>query len=155
MWSAGPVGPIMAVLTSPDLVAAAVALLAACMARLTTRLKRQQKEADDRLTRMNAHLVRAANAAESAADGVHNNHEANLRDDLDEKFGTVLDRLDVLAENLEGIRETVRDQGVRLHSLEGQIEGVRNDARADRSHLYNEVDSLHDRIDRVKSKEAS
>ncbi|MBF1140893.1 MAG: hypothetical protein HXL63_07925 [Thermobifida sp.] len=145
----------MAVLTSPDLVAAAVALLAACMARLTTRLKRQQKEADDRLSRMNAHLVRAANAAESAADGVHNNHEANLRDDLDEKFGTVLDRLDVLAENLEGIRETVRDQGVRLHSLEGQIEGVRNDARADRSHLYNEVDSLHDRIDRVKSKEAS
>nr|WP_297991708.1 hypothetical protein [uncultured Actinomyces sp.] len=145
----------MAVLTSPDLVAAAVALLAACMARLTTRLKRQQKEADDRLSRMNAHLVRAANAAESAADGVHNNHEANLRDDLDEKFGTVLDRLDVLAENLEGIRETVRDQGARLHSLEGQIEGVRNDARADRSHLYNEVDSLHDRIDRVKSKEAS
>ena len=37
-----------------------------------------------------------------------------------------------------------------MSRMETQIEGVRNDARTDRSHLYTEVQSLHDRIDRVK-----
>ena len=151
MLPAGAAGPIIAAITSPDMVAAAVALLAALFARLTTRLKQQQKEAQERLDRMSVHIVRAANAAESASEGVHNNHDQNLRDDLDSKFTATFQRMDALADAIVDLKDTVKDQSQRIRNLEGQIEGVRNDARTDRAHLYNEVTDLHDRIDRVKA----
>nr|DAO68998.1 MAG TPA: Protein of unknown function (DUF2746) [Caudoviricetes sp.] len=103
------------------------------------------------MTRMSAHVVRAANAAESASEGVHNNHDSNLRDDLDSKFGQVLDGLARLTASVDDLRESDRHHDARMARLETQIEGVRNDARTDRSHLYTEVRSLHDRIDRVKT----
>lgn len=149
MLPAGP-GPIGQILTSPDLIAATVALLAALVARLTSRLKRQQRETDERISRMSAHVVRAANAAESASEGVHNNHAQNLRDDLDMKFDDVARRIDALTESVGALRDTVSDQSHRLRSLEGQVEGVRSDARADRVHLYSEVSDLHKRIDGAK-----
>jgi predicted nucleic acid-binding Zn-ribbon protein len=151
MLPAGVAGPIIAAITSPDMVAAAVALLAALFARLTTRLKQQQKEAQERLDRMSVHIVRAADAAESASEGVHNNHDQNLRDDLDSKFTATFQRMDALADAIVDLKDTVKDQSQRIRNLEGQIEGVRNDARTDRAHLYNEVTDLHDRIDRVKA----
>lgn len=143
-------GPIGQILVSPDLVTATVALLAALVARLTSRLKRQQRETDERISRMSAHVVRAANAAESASEGVHNNHTQNLRDDLDMKFDDVARRIDALTESVGALRDTVSDQSHRLRSLEGQVEGVRSDARADRVHLYSEVSDLHKRIDGAK-----
>nr|DAK60998.1 MAG TPA: Protein of unknown function (DUF2746) [Caudoviricetes sp.] len=102
------------------------------------------------MTRLNAHVVRAADAAESASEGVHNNHDSNLRDDLDSKFGQVLDSLARLVVSVDDLRESDRQFEARMSRLETQIEGVRNDARTDRSHLYTEVQSLHDRIDKVK-----
>lgn len=150
MVLAGQPGVMGQVLTSPDLIAATVALLAALVARLTSRLKRQQRETDERISRMSAHVVRAANAAESASEGVHNNHAQNLRDDLDMKFGDVARRLDALTESVGALRDTVTDQSHRLRSLEGQVEGVRSDARADRVHLYSEVSDLHRRIGDAK-----
>lgn len=155
MLPAGGPNPLVAIVTSPDMIAAAVALLAALFARLTARIKRQQREAEDRLDRMSAHIVRAANAAESASEGVHNNHDQNLRDDLDSKFTATFHRMDALADALVDLRDTVKDQSQRIRNLEGQIEGVRNDARTDRAHLYNEVTDLHDRIDRVKASHKS
>ena len=103
------------------------------------------------MTRMSAHVVRAANAAESASEGVHNSHGSNLRDDLDAKFGQVLDGLARLTSSVDDLRESDRQHVARMARIEDQIEGVRNDARTDRSHLYTEVQSLHDRIDRVKT----
>lgn len=99
---------------------------------------------------MSVHVARAADAAESASEGVHNNHATNLRDDLDMRFDDLTSKMDALAEAVGAIRDSVTDQSHRIQGLEGQIEGVRNDARADRVHLNNEVSSLHDRIDRVK-----
>lgn len=96
---------------------------------------------------MSAHVVRAANAAESASEGVHNNHTQNLRDDLDVKFDDVARRLDALAESVGALRDSVTDQSHRLRSLEGQVEGVRSDARTDRAHLYSEVADLHARFE--------
>ena len=81
--SALPIGQILA---SPDLIAAMVALLAALVARLTSKLKSQQKLTEERMDRMSVHVARAADAAESASEGVHNNHAVNLRDDLDMRF---------------------------------------------------------------------
>ena len=103
------------------------------------------------MTRLNAHVVRAADAAESASEGVHNNHDSNLRDDLDIQFGRVLDGLARLTASVDDLKESDRQAEARMARLENQIEGVRNDARTDRSHLYTEVQSLHDRIDKVKS----
>ena len=147
----GHLGPVVQAATSPDFIAAMVALLAALMARLTSRIKRQQAESDERLSRMSAHIARAANAAESASEGVHNSHSQNLRDDLDGKFSRVLGRMDALSDAVSDLRDTLKEQSTRICHLEGQIEGVRNDARADRGHLYGEVAALHDRIDTVKS----
>ena len=152
MQPLGGVLPIEQALTSPDLIAATVAFLAALVARLASRIKRQQVENDERLERLGVHVARAADAAESASEGVHNNHSTNLRDDLDMRFDDLTSKMDALTEVVGALRDGVSDQSRRLQGLEGQVEGVRNDARADRAHLYNEVESLHDRIDRMKSK---
>lgn len=143
--------PIVAVLTSPDVIAAGTALLVALITWLKITINRQQQHLEERMTRLNAHVVRAADAAESASEGVHNNHDSNLRDDLDSKFGQVLDGLNRLSEAVGDLQESDRRSDARMARLETQIEGVRNDARTDRSHLYTEVQSLHDRIDKVKS----
>nr|DAG04393.1 MAG TPA: Protein of unknown function (DUF2746) [Siphoviridae sp. ctyg07] len=100
---------------------------------------------------MSVHVARAADAAESASEGVHNNHATNLRDDLDMRFDDLTSKMDALAEAVGALRDSVSEQSHRLQSLEGQVEGVRNDARTDRAHLYDEVSSLHGRIDRVKA----
>ncbi len=143
--------PIGQVLTSPDLIAATVALLAALVARLASRIKRQQVENDERLERLGVHVARAADAAESASEGVHNNHATNLRDDLDMRFDDLTSKMDALTEVVGALRDSVSDQSRRLQGLEGQVEGVRNDARTDRAHLYSEVELLHDRIDKMKN----
>ena len=151
MDAAGQSSPILAVLASPEVITAGTALLAALITWLRATISKQQKRLEERMTRMSAHVVRAANAAESASEGVHNNHDSNLRDDLDAKFGQVLDGLARLTASVDDLRESDRQHDARMARLETQIEGVRNDARTDRSHLYTEVQSLHDRIDRVKT----
>ena len=142
--------PILAVLASPEVITAGTALLAALITWLRVTIKRQQQRLEERMTRMSAHVVRAANAAESASEGVHNNHDSNLRDDLDSKFGQVLGGLARLTASVDDLRESDRQHESRMARMETQLEGVSNDARTDRSHLYAEVQSLHDRIDRVK-----
>lgn len=143
--------PILAVLASPEVITAGTALLVALITWLRVTIKRQQQRLEERMARLNAHVVRAADAAESASEGVHNNHDSNLRDDLDSKFGQVLDGLARLTASVDDLRESDRQHESRMARMEVQIEGVRNDARTDRSHLYTEVQSLHDRIDRVKT----
>ena len=143
--------PILTVLASPEVITAGTALLAALITWLRMTIKRQQARLEERMSRMNVHVVRAAAAAESASEGVHNNHDSNLRDDLDAKFGQVLEGIARLTASVDDLRESDRRADARMARLETQVEGVRNDARTDRSHLYTEVQSLHDRIDRVKS----
>ena len=143
--------PILTVLASPEVITAGTALLAALITWLRVTIKRQQQRLEERMSRLNAHIVRAADAAESASEGVHNNHDSNLRDDLDSKFGQVLEGLNRLARSVSDLQESDQRHDERMARLEVQIEGVRNDARTDRSHLYTEVQSLHDRIDRVKT----
>ena len=138
-------------ITSPDAVAAGTALLVALITWLRITISKQQTRLEERMTRMSAHVVRAANAAESASEGVHNNHTENLRDDLDGKFSLVLDGLQRLTASVDELRASDREHDARMARIETQVEGVRNDARTDRSHLYAEVQSLHSRIDRVKT----
>lgn len=152
MLPAGPdLSPLTAVLASPDVIAAGTALLVALITWLRITLSKSQQRLEERMTRMSAHVVRAANAAESASEGVHNNHTENLRDDLDGKFSLVLDGLQRLTASVDELRASDREHDARMARIETQVEGVRNDARTDRSHLYAEVQSLHSRIDRVKA----
>lgn len=152
MLPAGHVpGPILAVLASPDAVAAGTALLVALITWLRITINKQQQRLEERMTRMSAHVARAADAAESASEGVNNSHTANLRDDLDVKFGQVLDGLAHLTSAVDELRASDREHDARMARIENQVEGVRNDARTDRSHLYTEVQALHSRIDRVKT----
>ena len=155
MDSAGQSSPILAVLASPEVITAGTALLAALITWLKVTINKQQQRLEERMTRLNAHIVRAADAAESASEGVHNNHDSNLRDDLDSKFGQVLDGLSRLTASVDDLRASDRQHEARMSRLEIQIEGVRNDARTDRSHLYAEVQSLHERIGRVKTETKS
>ena len=143
--------PLIAVLTSPDAVAAGTALLVALITWLRITIGKPQQRLEERMSRMSAHVVRAANAAESASEGVHNNHTENLRDDLDGKFSLVLDSLSRLTASVDELRASDREHDARMARIETQVEGVRNDARTDRSHLYAEVQSLHSRIDRVRT----
>ena len=143
--------PLISVLTSPDAVAAGTALLVALITWLRITLSKSQQRLEERMARMSAHVVRAADAAESASEGVHNNHTENLRDDLDGKFSLVLDGLKRLTASVDELRTSDREHDARMARIETQVEGVRNDARTDRSHLYAEVQSLHSRIDRVKT----
>ena len=143
--------PLVAVLTSPDTVAAGTALLVALITWLRLTLSKSQQRLEERMARMSAHVVRAANAAESASEGVNNNHTENLRDDLDGKFSLVLEGLKRLTASVDELRASDREHDARMARIETQVEGVRNDARTDRSHLYAEVQSLHYRIDRVKT----
>ena len=152
MDAAGQSSPILAVLSSPEVITAGTALLAALITWLRVTISKQQQRLEERMTRLNAQIVRAADAAESASEGVHNNHDSNLRDDLDSKFSQVLDGLARLTASVDDLRESDRQHEARMSRLEIQIEGVRNDARTDRSHLYTEVQSLHDRIGKVKTK---
>lgn len=152
MLSAGSdPSPFITVLTSPDVIAAGTALLVALITWLRITLSKSQQRLEERMARMSAHVVRAANAAESASEGVHNNHTENLRDDLDGKFSLVLDGLKRLTTSVDELRASDREHDARMARIETQVEGVRNDARTDRSHLYAEVQSLHSRIDRVKT----
>lgn len=151
MDAAGQSSPILAVLASPEVITAGTALLAALITWLRVTINKQQQRLEERMTRLNAHIVRAADAAESASEGVHNNHDSNLRDDLDSKFGQVLDGMARLTASVDYLRESDRQQEARMSRLEIQIEGVRNDARTDRSHLYTEVQSLRERIGKVKT----
>lgn len=143
--------PLVSVLTSPDAVAAGTALLVALITWLRITLSKSQQRLEERMSRMSAHVVRAANAAESASEGVHNNHAENLRDDLDGKFSLVLDGLRRLTQSVDELKASDREHDAHMARIEMQVEGVRNDARTDRSHLYAEVQSLHSRIDRVKT----
>lgn len=143
--------PFIAMLTSPDVITAGTALLVALITWLRITLSKSQQRLEERMARMSAHVVRAANAAESASEGVHNNHTENLRDDLDGKFSLVLDGLQRLTASVDELRASDREHDARMARIETQVEGVRNDARTDRSHLYAEVQSLHSRIDRVKT----
>ena len=59
--------------------------------------------------------------------------------------------MDALTEVVGTLRDSMSDQSRRLQGLESQVEGVRNDARTDRVHLYNEVESIHSRIDKMKT----
>lgn len=152
MLSAGHVpSPLVAVLTTPDVIAAGTALLVTLITWLRITINKQQQRLEERMTRMSAQVVRAADAAESASEGVHNNHTENLRDDLDIKFGKVLDGLHHLTSAVYELQASDREHDARMARIETQVEGVRNDARTDRSHLYAEVQSLHSRIDRVKT----
>ena len=67
------------------------------------------------------------------------------------RFDDLTSKMDALTEVVGALRDSVSDQSRRLQGLEGQVEGVRNDVRTDRAHLYSEVGSLHDRIDKMKS----
>lgn len=67
------------------------------------------------------------------------------------RFDDLTAKMDALTEAVGALRESVADQSHRIQGLEGQVEGVRNDARTDRAHLYSEVESLHDRIDKMKN----
>ena len=67
------------------------------------------------------------------------------------RFDDLTSKMDALAEAVGALRESMADQSLRTQGLERQVEGVRNDARTDRAHLYSEVESLHDRIDKMKN----
>lgn len=63
---------------------------------------------------------------------VQNTHSVNLRDDLDEKIGTLSRQVSVVIDAQQAAREDVGGLHSEVRALRQDIAGVRTDARQDR-----------------------
>lgn len=63
---------------------------------------------------------------------VQNTHSTNLRDDLDEKIGTLSRQVSVVIDAQQAAREDVGGLHSEVRALRKDIAGVRTDARQDR-----------------------
>ena len=69
-----------------------------------------------------ADLARTQTSVDKTLDQVQNTHTQNLREDLDEKFAAVGDRLTALRDDVGGLHSETRD-------LRKDVTGIRTDAR--------------------------
>lgn len=145
--------PAVQVLTAPEVISAAVTLVVAMLGWVTWRLRSAQSLTERVVAHVGVNAARAATAAEKAAEQTTNNHDLNLRDDLDRRFETVLARLDA-AETARQADEAERraeaaEAARRMARTEAQLDGLRDDVRAidgRLTHLDEQADVEHARL---------
>lgn len=145
--------PAVQVLTAPEVVSASVTLVVAMLGWVTWRLRSAQSLTERVVAHVGVNAARAATAAEKAAEQTTNNHDLNLRDDLDRRFETVLARLDA-AETARQADEAERraeaaEVARRMARTEAQLDGLRDDVRAidgRLTHLDEQADVEHARL---------
>lgn len=113
------------ILRSPDILAAAIALLTGILGLAATQVNSYRKRVEEGIRGLGAKIAKTEEHAQAAADGVNNTHSVNLRDDLDAKFQTVFRRLDVMEEQRQ--KEEAREY--RDRRVEAQVDGLRDDIR--------------------------
>lgn len=140
--------PIHSIVSSTEVISAIVLVVVTVLTWIVAKLKASIKQIDAsvQLTRTEATL--AANHAAIAQDSVTNNHDKNLRDDMDEFRDAVFARLDKMEADARAA-ELARER--RDRRSEDQIDGLRDDVRdltnrADRDHQV-----IHSRIDSLKN----
>ena len=86
-----------------------------------------------RATQTRNHARTAATESFKARDQLENNHDSNLRDDLDEKFTMLGDTLTAFGRDLGGMKADIR-------ALHRDNATAREDAMADRNRLTKHID---------------
>lgn len=81
-----------------------------------------------KLDRIGASASSAAADAAEARNQTANTHETNLRDDLDEKFKAVHDKLDAQAAATAEVKDEQREQRRDIGGVRSEIRAVRDDA---------------------------
>ena len=122
--------PILDVLSAPEVAAAGVAMVVATLGAVAAVMRAFTKRVLSRLEEVGEH-------ARDAAYGVTNSHATNLRDDLDQKFHSVFERMDAMETARQADAERARlelersDRAADRRSTraEAQIDGLRDDLR--------------------------
>ena len=114
------------VLRSPDILAAAIALLTGILGLAASQVNSYRKRVEEGILGLGAKIAKTEEHAQAAADGVNNTHSVNLRADLDAKFQTVFRRLDVMEEQRQKEEEA---REYRDRRVEAQVDGLRDDIR--------------------------
>lgn len=107
----------------PPLVAAGVSITVALITRRDTK----------------ADLARAQAGVDTITEQVQNTHTQNLREDLDEKFEAVGERLDTVAEHVRDLRVDVGGLHAETRDLRLDVTGIRTDARRSRRELAEHI----------------
>lgn len=119
---------------------AIVPLITGAVSITVTLISRRDTKAE--LAATNAHVAEAKQATDLTLGEVKNTHTTNLREDLDEKFAALGDRLSQvitaqggLRDDLGGVHSEVRDVRSQQDDMRGDILGIRSDGRKDRRRI--------------------
>ena len=93
--------PVVHVLTAPEVLTALGSLTVAAISILAVLLRLYGRRIESTLTHVGTKVTQAADAAEGARDQVSNNHQVNLRDDLDSRFASVISSINILGHRIE------------------------------------------------------
>lgn len=154
-------------------VAAVVAIIGAAAATVVAVLRYVGRAFDVRLAHISATASEARDAAQSADREIRNNHDTNVRDDLDRAIETVWvvsDQIGALAAQVKDLSdqsrrmvETLDAHGRSLAEVQarvGRISDELHDERTSREAAQRTIDEhahdaharLHDRLDKLQEK---
>lgn len=162
------------------IVAAVVAIIGAAAATAVAGLRYVGKMFGDRLAHISATAAEARDAAQSADKEIRNNHDTNVRDDLDRAIETVRvvsDQISALAaqvidvsDQAQQMMESLEDHGESLAEVKARVGRIDDhgfkiaaelhDERTAREASQRTIDEhahdaharLHERIDRLQEK---
>lgn len=151
-------------LTTPEVIAAVTAIIAALGGLLTALIRRMQASMEVQLRRIQRGTTEAADQARQAHEGVTNDHGTHLRSDIDDLASTVgrvlavveeqSDHISSLSGGMEALAERFacesRLAGERDQMTRREIEGIRQEMRLHEEQEHRERELLHGRITGVK-----
>lgn len=130
------VHPVVQVLTAPEVMAAAAAVIASVLGALVALVRAQTSRLEASLTRVGVRAAEARAAADASREAVTNEHGTHLRDDVDAvraTLGVVLGRMDAAETARQG--DAARQEEMlmaisgRVSRTEAQIDNLREDLR--------------------------
>ena len=162
------------------LVAAVVAVIGAAAATVVAGLRYVGRRFDARLAHISATASEARDAAQSADKEIRNNHDTNVRDDLDRAIETVWvvsDQIGALTAQMKELRDQGKNMIEKLETQEERLADVQarvgridergskiadelHDERTSREAAQRTIDEhahdaharLHDRLDRLQER---
>lgn len=183
-WQASRVPPVIDIIADPQvvaaIVAAVVAIIGASAATAVAGLRYVGRAFDARLAHISATASEARDAAQSADKEIRNNHDTNVRDDLDRAIETVRvvsDQIGALVAQVSGVSdrarqmtETLEAHGESLAEVKARVGRIDergskmaaelHDERITREAAQRTIDEhahdaharLHERLDKLQEK---
>lgn len=155
------------------IVAAVIAVIGAAAAAIVAGLRYVGRLFDARLAHISATASEARDAAQSADKEIRNNHDTNVRDDIDKAIETVWavsDQVGELAEQVRGltehsqrVEEALEAHGQSLKALQARVDRLGEELHDERTaressqrvldeHAHDAHARLHERLDKLQEK---